>query len=409
MQKIIRAHSIRLNSTPSQETFFKKACGCARVSYNWILDNYQYQLDQGKKPDLFELKREFNKMKRDLYPWISESPKDANLQPFTHFQNAINRFFKKQSGFPVYKKRGKKDSFYISNDKFKIDNLKAYIPKLGWVKITERLRFSGKILKAVVRRKSNYWFVVVSVETLDLPNKIENQDIVGVDLGIKALATLSNGDQFLSSKPLRSKLEKLKQLHRIVSRRSKGGSNRKRAIVRLSKLYYVISCIRKDILNKLTTHLCKNFKYIAIEDLNVAGMLKNHKLALSVSDLGFGEFRRQLEYKSKMFGNELIIADRFYPSSKLCSRCGWKKDDLTLSDRVFSCKECGLEIDRDLNASLNLKNYGLNKLNKLREVIPEVTLGERKALAYNGVSETIFDEPRISGSNVSDHICLSRK
>jgi putative transposase len=163
--------------------------------------------------------------------------------------------------------------------------------------------------------------------------------------------------------------------------------------MRVAKLHYEIACIRKDVLDNLTTYLCKNFKVICIEDLNVKGMIKNHKLALSISDMGFGEFRRQLEYKSKLYGNQIILVDRWFPSSKTCSFCGWKKDNLTLADREFTCSNCGQVIDRDLNAAINLKNYGLNKL---RTVSPEVTSVDLEALVSGNANETTEVEAEIS-------------
>jgi putative transposase len=164
----------------------------------------------------------------------------------------------------------------------------------------------------------------------------------------------------------------------------------------VAKVHYEIACIRKDILDKLTTYLCENYKVIVIEDLNVLGMLKNHCLALSISDLGFGQFIRQLEYKSLLCGNTLIVADRWFPSSKTCSGCGYVKAELLLSEREFICENCGQVIDRDLNAAINLKNYGLNKL---RAVSPEVTPMDKEALVYSssiGINETILDEVGIS-------------
>lgn len=386
------AHTIRLNPTKAQETFFRKACGCARVAYNYGLAEYQRQREEGLKPKILEIKKKFNQEKKTLYPWMSETNKDANQQPFANLQSAFNRFFKKQGRFPVFKKKGIKDSFYISNDKFGVEEKKFWIPKLGWVKGSEPLRFAGKIMSAVVRRKADYWFVVVSVETDKTFTICENQTVVGVDLGIKTLATLSDGKVIKSVSPLRRRLSKLKLSQRWASRKVKGSSNRHKANRRIAKVHYEVACLRKDILDKLTTYLCENYKVIVIEDLNVSGMVKNHCLALSISDVGFGEFRRLLEYKSILHGNTLIIADRWLPSSKTCSSCGYVKETLLLSERVYVCESCGQVIDRDLNAAINLRNYGLNKIGMVN---PELTPTDKKALAYSssiGISETILDE-----------------
>jgi putative transposase len=184
----------------------------------------------------------------------------------------------------------------------------------------------------------------------------------------------------------------LKLLQRWASRKVKGSYNRHKANRRVAKVHYEVACLRKDILDKLTTYLCESYKVIVIEDLNVSGMLKNHCLALSISDMGFGEFKRQLEYKSILHGNTLIFADRWFPSSKTCSGCGTVKDILLLSEREYVCENCGQVIDRDLNAAINLRNYGLNKIGM---VSPELTPMDKKALAYSssiGISETILDE-----------------
>ena len=329
------AHTVRLYPTKTQEIFFKKACGCARVAYNYGLSEYQKQRKDGLKPKILDIKKKFNQEKKTLYPWMSETNKDANQQPFANLQSAFSRFFKHQNKYPTFKKKGIKDSFYISNDKFEIEENKFWIPKLGWVKGSESLRFAGKIMSAVVRRKADYWFVVISVETNKTFSTCENQAVVGVDLGIKTLATLSDGKVIEAVKPLRSKLERLKRLQRWASRKIKGSSNRHKANRRVAKIHYEVRCLRKDVLDKLTTYLCDNYQVIVVEDLNVAGMLKNHCLALSISDCGFGEFRRQLEYKSVLHGNTLIVTDRFFPSSKTCSGCGAVKESL-LQRRILS-------------------------------------------------------------------------
>ena len=386
------AHTVRLYPTKTQEIFLKKACGCARVAYNYGLAEYQRQREEGLKPKILDIKKKFNVEKKILYPWMSETNKDANQQPFANLQSAFTRFFKHQNKYPAFKKKGIKDSFYISNDKFGAKENKFWIPKLGWVKGSEPLRFAGKIMSAIVRRKAAYWFVVVSVETNKTFSTCENQAVVGVDLGIKTLATLSDGKVIESVNPLRRRLVKLKLLQRWASRKVKGSYNRHKANRRVAKVHYEVACLRKDVLDKLTTYLCENYRVIVIEDLNVSGMIKNHCLALSISDLGFGEFHRQLEYKSVFHGNTLIIADRWFPSSKTCSGCGYVKEILLLSERTFICENCGQVIDRDLNAAINLQNYGLNKIGT---VSPELTPMDKKALVCSssiGINETILDE-----------------
>jgi putative transposase len=368
--KVILSHTIRIYPNKTQDVLFRKSCGCARVAYNYGLAEYKKLLDAKQKTNIFEIKKKFNQEKKTLFPWMYDVGKDANQQPFTNLQNAFNRFFKKTSKFPTFKKKGRKDSFYISNDQFSMKENKFRLPKVGWVRGAEKLRFSGKIISAVINRKSNYWFISIKVETEVNPPTRENQAVVGVDIGIKTLATLSDGKVINSISPLRKRLDRLKVLQRRVSRKVKGSSNRRKANHRVAKLHYEVACLRKDVLNKLTTYLCENYQVICIEDLDVPSMIKNHNLALSILDMGFGEFKRQLAYKSILNGNTLIFADRWFPSSKLCSDCGSLKDSLSLSQRQYECESCGVVIDRDLNAAINLKKYGLKQLGVAN---PEVT------------------------------------
>ena len=232
------------------------------------------------------------------------------------------------------------------------------LPRLGKLRLKEHnyLPLNAKILSATVSERAGRWFVSLQVEEV-LETKFKPEAIIGVDLGIKTLATCSDGQTFANPKALKTNLEKLKRRSRQLSRKVKGSKNRKKAAKRLAKMYQQIANIRKDSLHKITTHLTKTKSKIVIEDLNVSGMMKNRKLSRAISDIGLFEFRRQLEYKGKWYGCEIILADRFFPSSKSCSSCGWIKKDLTLADRTFVCDSCELEIDRDLNASLNLESY----------------------------------------------------
>jgi putative transposase len=201
------------------------------------------------------------------------------------------------------------------------------------------------------------WFVSITVDTPDtsrLP-KAENQGAVGVDLGVSALATLSTGETIPGPKPHKALLDRLRRLSRSLSRKQKGSANRKKAGARLAKLHARIANIRADALHKFTTDLTRRFHTIGIEDLNVRGMMKNRHLARSIMDMSFFESRRQLEYKAAMRGGEIVVADRFFASSKTCSACRHKLDDLPLSLRQWTCPDCGAVHDRDVNAAINLK------------------------------------------------------
>ena len=365
--KVTRSHRIALEPTDEQRQQFVRAAGCARFVWNWALAEWNRQYKAGDKPTANKLKRQFNAMKRDAFTWLYESPKDANLQPFTHLHEAFQRFFKKLAKRPTLKKKGRcKDSFYVSNDKFRLDGRRVRLPKIGWMKMREALRFDGKIVGATVSRIADRWFLSVQVETevfplqqvQGRPSPSETQAaVVGVDLGIKHLAVLSDGRTFDNPKPLRRALRKLRRLNRRLHRKPKGSANRKRAAGRVARLHARIACIRQDVLHKLTTALVRDYRHVVIEDLNVKGMVRNRRLARAVADVGFGELRRQLAYKAEVDGTLVTVADRWYASSKTCSGCGTVKEILALSQREYVCMACGLVKDRDFNAACNLERY----------------------------------------------------
>jgi len=357
---MILAHRIQLDPTFKQVRYFVQASGTHRFVSNWALAEWNRLYEAGEKPDGMKLRKSFNSRYPKEFPWISELHRDCHSQPFNDLQVAFSRYFKGEAKHPVFKKKGEHDSFYVANDIISLDESRVRIPRLGWVRMTEPLRFAGKIMSARVTRTADKWFISVQVDIGDPAQSGQWERIsdgtVGVDLGIKHAVVTSDNEVFDGPKPLKKNLEKLKRLQRQHARKQKGSKNRHKLTMRLARLHAKIANIRKDFLHKVTTKICRENQTIVLEDLNVAGMIKNHKLARAIMDIGFGEFRRQVEYKSGLYGNTLILADRFYPSSKLCSKCGHKKEDLTLKDRTYCCEACGAEIDRDLNAALNLRN-----------------------------------------------------
>ena len=365
--KVRRAHRIALEPTGQQRQQFVRAAGCARFAWNWALAEWNRQYKAGGKPTANALKKQFNAVKRDLFPWLYESPKDANLQPFTNLHEAFQRFFKKLAKYPAFKKKGRcRDSFYVSNDKFRLDAKRVRLPRIGWVAMREALRFDGKVLGATVTRTADRWFLSVQVETEVFPlqqvqgrlSRSETQaNVVGVDLGIKHLATLSDGRTFDNPKPLRRALRKLRRLNRRLHRKSRGSANRHRAAMRVARLHARIANVRQDVLHKLTTALARDYDHVVIEDLNVKGMLCNRKLARAIADVGLHELRRQLAYKAEVEKTAVTVADRWYASSKTCSGCGAIKTTLSLSEREYVCIACGLVKDRDWNAACNLERY----------------------------------------------------
>ena len=366
---MILAHKIELRCNNKQRTYFAKASGTARFAYNWALSQWQAQYQAHKenpelpKPNQGHLRKQLNDIKREQFPWMLEVTKNSPQMAIIQLGEAFKRFFKGLAKYPRFKKKGINDSFTLTNDQFKLDDSlsRIKIPNLGWVRLREPLRFHGKILSATVSRQADRWMVSISVDTnnLDHLKPAENQGVVGVGLGVTTLAKLSTCESVVGSKPLKTLLQRLKRLSRAMCRKQKGSANRKKAQMRLAQLHRRIANIRKDTLHQLTSDLTRRFHTIGIEDLNVKGMLSNGKLARSIADMGFHEFKRQLEYKAQMRGNLIVIADRWFPSSKTCSVCGAIKQDLTLKDRIFKC-ECGHCQDRDLNAAMNLAKYAVS-------------------------------------------------
>lgn len=380
---MILGHTIELAPNNKQATYFNKACGVARLAYNWALAEWQkqYQADKNYRdeyqangieidktklnsPNQFKLRKQLNSIKKQQFPFMAKVTKCSPQEAIIQLGKAFDNFFKGRAKYPQFRKKGINDKFSLTNDQFKLIGKKIKIPNLGWVKLKENLRFNGKILNATVFKKGSKWFVSVGVEIDNLPKlNTKTHKSVGIDLGITDLATLSDGTKIGAPKPLKTNLKKLQRLSKQLSRKQKGSNNREKAKTKLSRLHDKISCIRKDFLHKLTTNLVKQFDVICLENLNTKGMVKNCKLSCAISDLGFYEFKRQLIYKANMQGKTVKEVDRFYPSSKTCSSCGFvmAKENLTLATRLWTCPNCKASHDRDVNASLNI----LNKADKV--------------------------------------------
>jgi putative transposase len=308
------------------------------------------------------LRRQLNGIKGEQFPWMLEVTKNAPQMAIIQLGAAFKNFFAGRAQYPKFRKKGRHDRFSLTNDQFNVEGSRIRIPNLGWVRMRETLRFTGKIMSATVSRVADRWFVSLTVDTpdsLSLP-QAENQGAVGVDLGVSALATLSTGESIAGPKAHKALLCRLQRLSRGLSRKAKGSENRKKAKVRLSRLHARIGNIRKEGLHQLTTDLTRRFDTIGIEDLNVKGRVKNRHLSRAVSDMGFFEFRRQLDYKAAQRGGMIVVADRWYPSSKTCSACGHKLETLPLSVREWACPACGSKHDRDVNAAINLRNLAVS-------------------------------------------------
>ena len=347
----------KLNLNVTQKVLMSKHAGIRRFTFNWGLATWQELYKSGCKFNYRTIRTFFNKYLKAEYTWIKEKGICQKVTEFAFedLNAAFGRFFKKQANYPKYKKKGKNDSFTINNcgKPIPFGGKSIKLPVIGWVKLHEGLP-SGTTSKVTISNIASDWYISFTYYQKK-PENIESKiDVVGVDLGIKTLATLSTVVIFENAKYLRNNLRQLTRVQKQLARKEYGSSNRKKLKIKLQRMYRRIAFLRKDLLHKITHYICKNHAKIVIEDLNVSGMLSNSNLALSISDCGFHEFKRQLEYKCKKYNCQLIIADRWFASSKICSTCGHKHENLTLKDRVYECSNCGLKIDRDLNAALNL-------------------------------------------------------
>jgi len=361
------AHRIRLQPNNVQATYLARAAGTARFAYNWALAEWQKQYEACKaeptlpRPSEAALRRQLNRIKREQYPWMLEVTKNAPQMAIMQLGRAFENFFAGRVRYPRFRRKGRDDRFTLSNDQFRIEGRHIRIPKLGWVRMREALRFAGRIVSASVARVADHWYASITVDTSDsLVPPADNQGAVGVDLGIKALATLSTGEMFEGPKALRTLLAGLRRRSRALSRKAKGSRNHAKAKLKLARLHARIANIRRDSLHQLSTSITRRFHTIGIEDLNVKGMLGNRHLSRAIADMGFYELRRQLEYKATWRGGQVVLVGRWYPSSKLCSCCGYRLDELGLGVRHWTCPGCGASNDRDVNAAINLRNMAVS-------------------------------------------------
>jgi putative transposase len=394
---MLLAHRIRLDPTPVQRDYFARAAGTARRVWNWALAEWQRQIGAGQRPNAMALKKQFNAIKyshpdwldAEGQPWLRTIHRDAHAQPFANLAKAWSCYFAalrqhNPAHRPVFKKKGRcRDSFYVANDKLRLDGKHVVLPKVGPVALRELLRWPGKIMGASVSREADHWFLALQVEVADQVARVRRSgdEIIGVDLGVSTAATLSSGEKIPAPRPLKAALRRLRIRNRRQSCKVKNAkraagisdpipkgtrlpvsANQSKGARTLARLYARIARVRADFMHKLTTRLCRENQTVVIEDLNVRGMLANARLARAISDVGFYEFRRQLQYKAERYGTTVVLADRWYPSSKLCSRCGTRYGGLGLDERAWACAHCGAQHDRDVNAAINLKRLATGSL-----------------------------------------------
>ena len=389
---MITSIKVRLHPNKKQLTKLFQYAGTSRFAYNWTILREEENYKKGNKfLSNNELRKEFTKLKKKSeYNWLNNISNNVTKQAIKDACNAYNKFFKKQSKYPRLKsKKHSKLSFYQDNVAIQFTNTHVKIEgfakskkrnkqKLNWIKLCEKGRIptNHKYFNPRFTYDGLYWYISVRIE-IDNNSTISLNEGMGIDLGIKNLAICSDSNIYKNINKTNKvkKIEKRKcRLQRSISRRyeknKKGKSYCKTSNIikrekELLKIMKRLTNIRQNYLHQITSEIIKRKpSFICIEDLNVKGMMKNKHLSKSIQQQGFYEFKRQIEYKSKLHNITVIIADRFYPSSKICSCCGNIKKDLKLNDRIYRCNFCNLVIDRDYNASLNLKIYGKNVLKR---------------------------------------------
>jgi putative transposase len=368
--KINKAYKVELNPNNKQKTLLEKSCSVTRFVYNWGLEQRIKLYNEEKKSlSYYDQDKILNSIKETEFPWMYEVGSVCCQKSLRDLDTSFKNFYRrlkqchKKVGFPKFKSKHK-SNFSFSFYGFKIKNNSIKIPKIGYVRLKYVDYIPSNDVKynaLTVSKDVDRWFISVQVEE-EIPDIVQETelDVVGIDLGIKTLATCSDGVIFDNPKYLKNYEKRLKFRQRMHSKKLKGSKNCKKSKLKLQKVYRKIRNCRKDYVHKMTTSLVRTKpRILVLENLNVSGMMKNHKLAKSISDSSFYEIKRQLKYKSSWYGGTVIQVDTFFPSSKLCSNCGYKDTELTLKDRVYTCPECGLVLDRDLNASYNLRKEGL--------------------------------------------------
>ena len=360
--KRLRAYKTKLVLNNKEASYFLGCAGFSRFVFNWGLAEWKRQYEAGEKPSAYSLKKQFNAIKDKEFPWVREYPYVIEQEAFDHLGRAFQNFFRRvkkgeKPGYPKFKKRGISDRFTLRDCNADRNDIK--LPIIGWTRLAESHYLpteNVKILSANISKRGKNWLVSLQVEKEVQEPVAQIGKPLGIDLGIKSQAVCSNGKVFDNPKTLSNHERKLKRLSRELSRRKLGGCNREKTKVKLSREHQKIADIRSHGLHNISRYVTAKTKprTIVIEDLNVSGMMKNHRLAKSLADSSMSELRRQIEYKAEWNGIQVLVADRFYPSSKKCSKCGNVKGELSLSDRIYICDSCGNVIDRDMNAALNL-------------------------------------------------------
>lgn len=376
---MIKAYKYRLHPNNEQITFFEKSFGCVRFVYNWALNQRieAYQKDGTRLGWVDSCKRLTELKKQEATKWLCEVSTQSLQSSIRNMDSAFTRFFREKKGFPKFhsKKRGKFSFQLVQGVSINFDTHKVKLPKIGEVKFGKNKEFVGKIGTCTVSKTptGKYYISILVDDGKPLPEKtpITADTSVGIDVGIKDFAVLSNGQVYSNPKYLEKDEKRLKVLQKRLSRKQKDSKRRERARLLVAKQHEKIRNRRVNFIHQVTSRIVRENQTVIIEDLNVDGMLKNHNLAKHIASASWSEFFRQLQYKCDWQGKNFIRIGRFEPSSKMCL-CGYINKDLTLKNREWDCPQCGRHNDRDLLAAVNIKRFGLQKQNLIGEMSPVV-------------------------------------
>lgn len=400
--KIRRAYKFRLYPTKEQVAALRQHGGNARFLWNALLRLNQDKYESEKKfifahdmvTSLPQLKKE--------HDFLQLSFSQSLQQVARQLDRALRDCFNKTKRFPVFKKKGKQNDSFTVPQKFRIGKHYVFIPKIGEVTWVKHRPIKGKIKHLTISQDGEQWYCSVNVELKCKEKSVStNSDVVGIDVGLKTFATMSDGSVIENPKILKKHEKRLATSQRRLSRKQKGSRNRYKQRNKVQRLHRTVRNVRRDFQHKATAHMIAKYEGFAMEDLNIKGILSNHCLSKAVSDCGWFEFKRQLRYKSEWSGKPLVEIGRFEPSSKTCSGCGWINKNLTLKDREFVCLECGQVMGRDLNAAVNIRNIGLDILRGTQELTP-VEIGGHSS-AYAGQCQSLKQEKEVLG--LSEHLC----
>ena len=424
MTTVHQAFRFALDPTPTQERHLRSHCGAARFAFNWglalvkdRLDAYQADANTTVPWTLPALRREWNHAKYEVAPWWAENSKEAYSSGLDALARALRNWSgasgapgpRRRAGFPRFKNKGRGPQtcrFTTGPMRVEPDRHHVTLPRLGTIRTHESTRKlarriehgTARILSATVSCRAERWFVSFTVEAERNANVNGRREaVVGVDAGVHHLAVLSTGEIIENPRPGQSHLRKLRRLNRELARRRPGSRRREATRRRLACLHARVKNLRQDELHKLTTRLAKRYDVVVVEQLNVAGMLRNRPLARAVADTSMAELRRLLTYKTSWYGSRVFVADPWFPSSKTCSACGHVKAKLGLAERLFVCDTCGLKADRDLNAARNLAQLAAGSGAEAQNAGgPDVSLGHAEQSGQKREASAGYGQSRLA-------------